>query len=104
MMGTLGVIALAFGIGVAGAFVLDRHSHTCDKCGNRWSHLGAFNGGDLAAHTCSSCGAVQQWKDGVSQEVKDAHAARIAKYQPGYTWTTGPTPAGGWPYESRGDS
>ncbi len=74
LMSTLGVIAIAFGIGVAGALVFDLHGHTCDSCGNRWKHLGAFNDGDLAAHTCSSCGTVQQWKDGVSQATKDAHA------------------------------
>jgi hypothetical protein len=61
--GTLGVIALAFGIGVLGAYVFDLHSHTC-VCGNRWYHLGAFNMGDEAAHQCRKCGTVQWWKTG----------------------------------------
>jgi hypothetical protein len=63
--GTLGVIALAFGIGVLGAYALDLHSHTCDACGHTWRHLGAFNLGDPTSHTCTRCGTTQWWKDGV---------------------------------------
>lgn len=62
--GTLGVIAIAFGIGVLGAYMLDLHGHTCVSCGNRWRHLGAFNMGDQVAHTCGKCGTVQWWKCG----------------------------------------
>lgn len=48
-----------------GAYMLDLHAHTCDGCGNRWRHLGAFNVGDPTSHTCGKCGVVQWWKDGV---------------------------------------
>lgn len=61
----LGVVALALGVGVLGYYVLDGHSHTCEACGQRWRHLGAFNLGDPVAHTCGKCGTVQWWKDGV---------------------------------------
>jgi hypothetical protein len=50
---------------VLGAYMLDMHAHTCDACGNRWRHLGAFNVGDPTSHTCGKCGVVQWWKDGV---------------------------------------
>ena len=63
-IGTLGVIAIALGVGVIGAYVLDAHGHTCEACGKRWWHLGAFNLGDPKAHTCASCGTVQWWKNG----------------------------------------
>jgi hypothetical protein len=69
--GTLGVIAIAFGIGVLGAYVLDLHAHTCDACGRKWRHLGAFNGGDPTAHTCT-CGMVQWWKDGAPHVFRSA--------------------------------
>lgn len=62
--GTLGILAIAFGVGVLGAYALDLHGHTCEACGRRWRHLGAFNLGDLGAHTCSGCGTVQWWKSG----------------------------------------
>jgi hypothetical protein len=62
--GTLGIMALAFGLGVLGAYMLDVHAHTCEACGNRWRHLGAFNLGDLEAHRCQKCGQVQWWKCG----------------------------------------
>ena len=61
----LGTIALAVGVGLLGAYALDIHSHTCESCGTRWRHLGAFNVGDPGSHTCSKCGTVQWWKDGV---------------------------------------
>jgi len=61
----LGVIAIAVGAVALGAFVFDMHSHRCESCGNHWRHLGAFNVGDPDAHTCSTCGTVQWWKDGV---------------------------------------
>lgn len=63
-IGTLGTLALAFGAGVLGYYMLDGHSHTCDSCNHRWHHLGAFNFGDPVAHTCTKCGTVQIWKDG----------------------------------------
>ncbi len=62
--GTLGVIAIAFGVGVLGAYMLDLHGHTCDRCGRRWRHFGAFNLGDEQSHTCPCCGQVQWWKCG----------------------------------------
>jgi hypothetical protein len=75
--GTLGVIALAFGIGVLGAYMLDLHSHVCCRCGHRWRHLGAFNFGDEGAHTCSKCGVVQWWKDGIPHAYRDAHSQAV---------------------------
>ena len=63
-IGTLGVIAIAVGVGVLGYYMLDGHTHTCEACGYRWRHLGAFNFGDPGAHTCRQCGTVQWWKDG----------------------------------------
>lgn len=62
---TLGAIAVAVGMGLAGAYMLDLHGHACAGCGRRWRHFGAFNLGDEKSHTCSQCGAVQWWKDGV---------------------------------------
>lgn len=61
---TLSIIAIALGVGVAGALVFDFHGHRCTTCGRTWHHLGAFNGGDRQAHACSSCGAEQWWKRG----------------------------------------
>ena len=72
----LGVIAIEVGVGVFGAYMLDMHSHTCEACGNRWRHLGAFNVGDPESHTCGKCGTVQWWKDGVP------HVFRSALFQP----------------------
>jgi hypothetical protein len=63
-LGTLTVMALAFGLGVFGAYMLDLHNHRCSSCGNKWWHLGAFNLGDPASHTCKQCGTVQWFKDG----------------------------------------
>ena len=62
---TLSVVAIAFGIGVLGAYALDAHSHRCDACGHKWWHLGAFNLGDPVSHSCAKCGTTQWWKDGV---------------------------------------
>ena len=61
----LSVVAVALGVGVLGYYMLDGHAHTCESCGQRWRHLGAFNVGDPGAHTCGKCGTVQWWKDGV---------------------------------------
>lgn len=69
--GVLGTIAIAIGVGVLGAYMLDLHSHTCEACGHRWRHLGAFNLGDPAAHSCSKCGTVQWWKDGSPHVFRD---------------------------------
>lgn len=63
--GTIGILALALSMGVIGAYMLDLHAHTCESCGNKWRHLGAFNIGDPGSHTCARCGTVQWWKDGV---------------------------------------
>lgn len=68
---TLGVIGVALGLGVIGAFALDLHSHTCDKCGRKWRHLGAFNAGDERAHSCPACGEAQWWKTGASPAQRD---------------------------------
>jgi hypothetical protein len=67
----LGTIAIAVGVGMLGAYMLDLHSHTCEACGHRWRHLGAFNLGDPVAHTCSKCGTVQWWKDGAPHVFRD---------------------------------
>ena len=67
----LGTVAIAIGIGVLGAYMLDLHSHTCEACGHRWRHLGAFNLGDPGAHSCSKCGTVQWWKDGSPHVFRD---------------------------------
>jgi len=68
----LGALAIAVGVGVLGYYMLDGHGHTCESCGNRWRHLGAFNLGDPVAHTCKTCGTVQWWKDGVPHVFRDA--------------------------------
>jgi hypothetical protein len=86
--GTLGVIALALGIGVAAAFVLDAHGHRCEACGHKWWHLGAFNLGDEDAHRCK-CGVVQWWKNGVPQVIRDAHRAQPMRQLAGQVWRTG---------------
>lgn len=62
--GTLGALAIAVGVGVLGAYMLDLHGHTCERCGRRWRHFGAFNFGDVQSHTCT-CGQVQWWKCGM---------------------------------------
>lgn len=67
----LGVLALAVGVGVLGYYVFDGHAHTCEGCGTKWRHLGAFNVGDPDAHTCK-CGTVQWWKDGVPHVFRTA--------------------------------
>jgi hypothetical protein len=92
---TLGVIVLAVGVGVLGAYMLDWHGHQCEACSHKWRHLGAFNLGDPASHTCSKCGTVQWWKDGMPHVFRDvlrttstdATRARIALAAPP------PTPA-----------
>ena len=61
---TFGVIAVAFGMGVAGAYLLDWHKHACPSCGRRWGHLGAFSFGDDNSHRCPDCGKTQWWREG----------------------------------------
>lgn len=73
--GTLGVIAIALGVGFVAAYTLDAHSHTCDSCGHKWWHLGAFNLGDVGAHRCDRCSAMQWWKGNVPDEFRHAHNA-----------------------------
>lgn len=68
----IGTVAIAIGIGVLGAHMLDMHAHTCEGCGHRWRHLGAFNIGDPQSHTCGKCGVVQWWKDGVPHVFRSA--------------------------------
>lgn len=63
-IGMLGGLAIAIGVGAIGAYMLDLHGHQCGSCGSKWKHFGAFNLGDVASHTCSSCGQVQWWKSG----------------------------------------
>jgi hypothetical protein len=67
------IAAGALALGVVGARVLDHHSHACDRCGCRWSHLGAFNGGNVPAHSCPRCGWVQWWKEGVPPQIRELH-------------------------------
>lgn len=50
-------------VAFAGSIIFDRHTHTCNVCGNKWRHLGAFNVNDASAHTCTQCGNTQWWKD-----------------------------------------
>jgi len=76
-IGTLGVLAIAVGVGVLGYYMLDGHTHTCEACGNRWRHLGAFNMGDAEAHTCGKCGTVQWWKDGFQHVFRDPSVPSI---------------------------
>lgn len=71
-VGTFGILALALGMGVIGAYMLDLHTHTCESCGHAWRHLGAFNTGDPISHTCARCGTVQWWKDGVPHVFRGA--------------------------------
>jgi hypothetical protein len=66
-----GTLAIAIGVGVIGYHMLDGHTHTCESCGHRWRHLGAFNLGDPAAHTCGRCNTVQWWKDGTPHVFRD---------------------------------
>jgi len=73
---TLGAIAVAVGMGLAGAYMLDLHGHACEGCGRRWRHFGAFNLGDEKSHTCSRCGEVQWWKCGVP------HVLRGSQFSP----------------------
>ena len=70
-LSTLGKIAVTVGLGVLGYYLLDGHSHTCEACGKRWRHLGAFNFGEVPAHTCAVCGTVQFWKDGFKHVFPD---------------------------------
>jgi hypothetical protein len=71
--GTLGVIAVALGVGFIAAYTLDAHAHRCDSCGHKWWHLGAFSLGEKAAHTCKRCGAEQWWKSSVPAEYRQAY-------------------------------
>lgn len=83
MSRTLYLALLAASVGAAGAAVAvvgEWHRHTCETCGHRWSHLGAFNVGNLAAHTCGRCGREQWWKDGVPDHIKVAHAQHVAMH------------------------
>jgi hypothetical protein len=75
IVSTLGAIAIAVGVGVVGAYMLDLHGHTCDRCGRRWRHFGAFNLGDEASHTCSRCGEVQWWKCGAPHVLRGSEFA-----------------------------
>jgi hypothetical protein len=81
----LGTVALAIGVGMLGAYMLDLHAHTCDACGNRWRHLGAFNVGDPGSHTCGQCGVVQWWKDGVPHVFRSSLHGPATPSLPGRT-------------------
>lgn len=74
--GVLGALAVAVGIGVIGAHMLDLHGHQCDRCGRRWRHFGAFNLGDEKSHTCADCGQVQWWKCGVPHVLRGSQFAQ----------------------------
>lgn len=91
MLGMLGALAVAVGVGALGVYALDYHRHTCDQCGARWGHFGAFNLGDEDSHKCSRCGQVQWWKCGAphvlrgSQYVMPAASpSPVAAYVPEY--------------------
>lgn len=79
--GTIGALAVAIGFGVVVAHMLDLHGHTCDRCGRRWRHFGAFNLGDEKSHTCVSCGEVQWWKCGAPHVLRGSQFAK-----PPSTW------------------
>ena len=72
-IGTLGTIIIALSAGILGYYALDGHSHRCESCGKKWRHLGAFNIGDVDAHTCGSCGQIQWWKCGLPNVFHHAH-------------------------------
>jgi hypothetical protein len=76
--GTFGALAIAVGVGVLGAYMLDLHGHTCVQCGRRWRHFGAFNFGDEQSHTCT-CGQVQWWKCGMPHVL---HGSQFASPAP----------------------
>jgi hypothetical protein len=68
--------AIVVGVLALGAYALDLHGHTCEACGSKWRHLGAFNLGDPATHACQQCGTVQWWKDGTPHVYRNAlHSA-----------------------------
>lgn len=75
---TLGGLLLAIGLGAVGAYMLDLHGHTCEKCGRRWRHFGAFNLGDESSHTCARCGEVQWWKCGAPHVLRGSEFAAPA--------------------------
>lgn len=68
----LGTLAITAGVIALGAYVFDAHGHTCESCGEKWTHLGAFNVGDPTSHTCKRCGTVQWWKDGIPHVFRGA--------------------------------
>lgn len=70
----LATIAFTVGVVAFGLYALDLHSHRCEGegCGHKWYHLGAFNVGDPASHTCARCGSVQWFKDGVPHVFREA--------------------------------
>lgn len=83
-----GKLAVTVGLGVLGYYLLDGHSHTCEACGKRWRHLGAFNFGEVPAHTCAVCGTVQFWKDGFKHVFPDS-AQRTAPSAPSGSFLAG---------------
>jgi len=90
--GTLSTLALLVGIGVLGAYMLDLHGHTCDRCGRRWRHFGAFNFGDTESHTCTRCGQVQWWKCGAPHVLQGSQYAVPPGYAPPPTVSALPAP------------
>jgi hypothetical protein len=96
--GTLGALAIAVGVGVLGAYMLDLHGHACERCGRRWRHFGAFNFGDEQSHTCT-CGQVQWWKCGMPHVLRGSQfvgpspalpAAPLPATTPVHAWDEGP--------------
>lgn len=70
-IGAIGTIALVIGAGALTVYMLDLHSHRCEVCNYKWSHLGAFNLGSASAHSCKVCGTTQWFKDGVQHVFRD---------------------------------
>jgi len=107
----LGVVAVALGVGVLGYYAFDGHAHTCESCGHRWRHLGAFNLGDPRAHSCGRCGTVQWWKDGTPHVFRQALRSPPPEVLPGVIGSplgrfrevprlaASPTPVLPWPRE-----
>lgn len=63
MQTTFRVVLFGAAVALFGSIIFDRHGHTCERCGEKWAHLGTFNAGKQSSHACPRCGTVQWWKD-----------------------------------------
>lgn len=77
--GVFSSLAILVGVGVLGAYMLDLHAHTCEGCGKRWRHFGAFNFDDEESHTCTRCGQVQWWRGGAPHVRRGSQFAMPAR-------------------------